>query len=179
MKTSYTLQFGLLLISILLFSCKDNTSSKKENSKNSELKGIVDLEGSDISFSNLESKRVFQSYIQLRNALINSDADGAKNAASDMVSLTGDASGNYQEVALLISSSDDLDVQRALFSELTTVLERMIKGQLTGGKVYKQFCPMAFNNEGAYWLSTEAEIRNPYYGSKMLTCGKVTEIIKM
>lgn len=175
MKTSYSLQLGLLFISVLLISCKENKSSSTENSKNSESKSMVDLEGSDISFSNLETKKVFQNYIQLRNALINSDADGAKKAASDMVSLTGGASGNYQEVASLISSSDDLEAQRVLFSELTTVLEPMIKDKLSGGKVYKQFCPMAFNNDGAYWLSMESEIRNPYFGSKMLTCGKVTE----
>ena len=30
---------------------------------------------------------------------------------------------------------------------------------------------MAFNNEGAYWLSDAEQIRNPYFGDKMLTCG--------
>lgn len=37
---------------------------------------------------------------------------------------------------------------------------------------------MVFNNKGGYWLSTEEEILNPYYGDKMLHCGKVTETIK-
>ncbi len=41
--------------------------------------------------------------------------------------------------------------------------------------VYHQYCPMAFNDLGAYWLSNESEIRNPYFGSKMLMCGEVKD----
>lgn len=47
--------------------------------------------------------------------------------------------------------------------------------EVAGGAVYKQYCPMAFNNDGASWLSAESVIRNPYFGSKMLNCGKITE----
>ncbi len=41
--------------------------------------------------------------------------------------------------------------------------------------VYHQFCPMAFNDAGAYWLSNTSDIKNPYYGKKMLTCGEVKD----
>jgi Cu(I)/Ag(I) efflux system membrane fusion protein len=44
--------------------------------------------------------------------------------------------------------------------------------------VYVQHCPMADNNKGADWLSLEKEIRNPYFGSSMLTCGEVTKEFK-
>jgi hypothetical protein len=40
-------------------------------------------------------------------------------------------------------------------------------------KIYEQFCPMYKNNEGGVWLSMNEEIRNPYFGDKMLKCGKV------
>lgn len=43
--------------------------------------------------------------------------------------------------------------------------------------VYHQFCPMAFNDAGAYWLSSSADIKNPYFGKKMLTCGEVKDSI--
>lgn len=43
---------------------------------------------------------------------------------------------------------------------------------------YYQFCPMANGGKGANWLSKENEVKNPYYGSEMLTCGKVVETIK-
>jgi hypothetical protein len=43
--------------------------------------------------------------------------------------------------------------------------------------LYKDFCPMANNNKGAYWLSEVKDIKNPYFGSKMLKCGNVREQI--
>ena len=44
--------------------------------------------------------------------------------------------------------------------------------------VYIQFCPMADNNKGAYWISLEEEVRNPDYGEAMLTCGEVRDTLK-
>jgi Cu(I)/Ag(I) efflux system membrane fusion protein len=35
-----------------------------------------------------------------------------------------------------------------------------------------------FNKTGAYWLSESADIRNPYYGEAMLTCGETKETMK-
>ena len=43
--------------------------------------------------------------------------------------------------------------------------------------LYKQYCPMAFNDQGAYWLSKEEEVFNPYFGDLMLHCGYVQETI--
>jgi hypothetical protein len=51
------------------------------------------------------------------------------------------------------------------------------KTKLGTGVIYKQFCPMAFDNKGAYWLSSNEEIMNPYFGDKMLHCGKVEETV--
>jgi len=44
--------------------------------------------------------------------------------------------------------------------------------------VYYQFCPMAIDNKGAYWLSEESDIKNPYFGDAMLTCGETKETLK-
>jgi hypothetical protein len=57
-----------------------------------------------------------------------------------------------------------------LFDLLRTV-------QYKGVKLYQQFCPMAFNNTGAHWLSAEMEIFNPYFGDKMLHCGEIKDSI--
>ena len=43
--------------------------------------------------------------------------------------------------------------------------------------VYYQFCPMANDGKGANWLSKENAVKNPYYGSMMLSCGKTVETI--
>jgi hypothetical protein len=44
--------------------------------------------------------------------------------------------------------------------------------------VYYQFCPMAFDNKGAYWISKTEDVRNPYFGLKMLSCGEIVQEIK-
>ncbi len=43
--------------------------------------------------------------------------------------------------------------------------------------IYHDYCPMAFNDQGANWLSNTAQIRNPYIPKKMITCGEVKDSI--
>ncbi|MGY8915099.1 MAG: DUF3347 domain-containing protein, partial [Flavobacteriales bacterium] len=76
-----------------------------------------------------------------------------------------------------IASSDNLKSQRKAFSDLSNEMENLLRGTITSGKIYKDFCPMALNG-GAYWLSAIKDIRNPYYGAQMISCGKVTEVIE-
>ena len=47
-----------------------------------------------------------------------------------------------------------------------------------GQPLYHDHCPMYNENKGAMWLSEMKEVKNPYYGSKMITCGTVEEVIK-
>jgi Cu(I)/Ag(I) efflux system membrane fusion protein len=49
---------------------------------------------------------------------------------------------------------------------------------LMGKTVFYQFCPMMNDGKGAYWLSETKDIRNPYYGEAMLTCGETKETLK-
>ena len=78
-----------------------------------------------------------------------------------------------------IAESDDVEVQRLAFSSLTSGLVSSIKYfGLEGDNVYYQYCPMAFNNKGDYWLSNSDEVLNPYFGDKMLRCGEVVEVIE-
>ncbi len=44
-------------------------------------------------------------------------------------------------------------------------------------KIYHEFCPMAFDDQGAFWLSQSSDIKNPYFGKKMLTCGEVKDTL--
>ena len=43
--------------------------------------------------------------------------------------------------------------------------------------LYKDFCPMYSDGKGATWLSETKEIKNPYLGKKMPTCGSMKEEI--
>lgn len=72
-----------------------------------------------------------------------------------------------------------IDHQREHFITLSSNLTTLVKAlKINGETAYSQFCPMANNGKGAYWLSKEDKVKNPYYGKSMLTCGSVKETLK-
>jgi Cu(I)/Ag(I) efflux system membrane fusion protein len=99
--------------------------------------------------------------------------------------LTGDehiqwmnSTGKLNNLLKNIQSSDEIQGQRKDFSNLSSEFYKAIKKSgLMGKTAYYQFCPMAFNGKGAFWLSSTEEIRNPYFGDRMLTCGDTRETL--
>ena len=77
-----------------------------------------------------------------------------------------------------ISNVTDIKVQRNHFKHLSSHLIKVMQLFGINEKVYVEFCPMADNNNGAYWLSKEEKVINPYFGEAMLTCGEVKQIIE-
>ena len=77
-----------------------------------------------------------------------------------------------------IKENKDTELQREYFMSLSKNMYELIKAAKPAETVYYQFCPMANDGKGANWLSKESAIKNPYYGSQMLSCGKVVETIK-
>ena len=74
--------------------------------------------------------------------------------------------------ATSISEDKDLEKQREHFAALSGNMAALAKSvKLSTTPVYQAYCPM----KKAVWLSNEKAIKNPYYGSQMLTCGKVVE----
>ena len=59
-----------------------------------------------------------------------------------------------------------LDVDKLSVNDLIALIG-------TSQKVYVDFCPMAFDNTGADWISDVQEIKNPYFGDKMMKCGSI------
>ena len=81
--------------------------------------------------------------------------------------------------ASTIMLASQLEEQRTEYSVLSNEFIALVKmSGLTEGQLYVDFCPMALNDKGAYWLSNEKEIKNPYYGEEMLTCGEIKDTIK-
>ena len=75
----------------------------------------------------------------------------------------------------LIAATKELQHQREHFADFSTSMATLLKAvKLTDKPVYQAYCPM----KKAYWLSNTKEKKNPYYGSAMLTCGKVTDTIQ-
>ncbi|PQJ30926.1 hypothetical protein BST92_02815 [Nonlabens arenilitoris] len=153
-----------------LIACKNEAKTKNANEE------TVETSKTELTFSNPDVKNQFRHYIHLKTALVNSDVSEAKSGAKMLMENTDDA--QLKNMLSKISDARDIEEQRTIFSSVTEKMTAIVDESIKNGEVYKQFCPMAFNNEGGYWLSTEREIRNPYFGDKMLKCGKVSETIK-
>ena len=134
------------------------------------------------SFANSfqQSKSVLSVYLELKDALVKTDSKAASAAAKELVAIVDgkddEMSKKLKTDASQILASNDVNVQRTHFNDLSVNVYAMVKNFSENEEtVYKQFCPMAFNNTGAFWLASEKEINNPYFGNKMLHCGMVKE----
>jgi len=74
--------------------------------------------------------------------------------------------------------SDIEQLRKAFQAVSATTIEMTNTLKPLDETIYVLHCPMADNNKGADWLSSEKEIKNPYFGSSMLNCGEVTKEIK-
>ncbi len=171
-----------LIAVVLLNSCKEENKGGQVKSPSAEM---VDSEevaqeaaSSDealLAFNDPKVEAQFQHYIHLKTALVNSDLKEAKSGAAMLMEASDQT--DLKELLAEIATAEDIEVQRTAFSSVTEKITALVESSLAAGEVYKQFCPMAFNNTGGYWLATEKEIRNPYFGDRMLTCGMVKETI--
>ena len=130
-------------------------------------------------------------YLDLKDALVASNSEQTQAMAQKGARIALDISGmqmddmgrshmsQLAEQLAEMASKSTLEDQRGIFIQLS---QNMIQiGQQMQGletKIYVQHCPMANNDKGANWLSLEQEIRNPYYGDAMLTCGSVVGTIE-
>jgi hypothetical protein len=120
---------------------------------------------------------VMTGYFEVKDALVGDDATKAKEAAAALSTVTADYADELNESLQVISTTDDIEAQRVAFESLSMNLYEIAKGGGAGLTIYKQYCPMAFDDKGAFWLSSEKQVLNPYFGASMLRCGKVQEEI--
>lgn len=135
-------------------------------------------------------KSVFDNYFLLKDALVKTDGKTASMKAMDLLraissvkmeTLKMDVHMVWMKVfkdltadAKNISEAKEIQKQRELFKSLSKNTYELIKVSKFTEPVYYQYCPM----QNANWLSKENTVKNPYYGSQMLTCGKTLETIK-
>lgn len=135
---------------------------------------------------------VVAQYFKLKNALVNDQTAPAKSAANDLVQLLAKLQSNslkgseksawetlskkFNDAAGKLKSAKDIAELRKHFEQLSAEVIFLTETYgINQELVYKDYCPMAFNNKGAYWLSETKEITNPYFGASMLACGEVTQ----
>lgn len=125
---------------------------------------------------------ILTGYLEIKDALVETNGLKASQTAEHLLSVLGDANDALTESIRTstrsINANTDPEEQREHFEALSEDIYTLAKSDESSFEtLYRQYCPMAFNNEGAYWLSAQKEIRNPYFGDRMLKCGSVEEVI--
>ncbi|MBL7931084.1 MAG: DUF3347 domain-containing protein [Bacteroidia bacterium] len=137
---------------------------------------------------------VYASYFSLKDALIRTDATSSATSAKALLADLNAVNMNSLEKeehnlfmkylsslkadASKISENKNIDRQREYFTSLSQDMYELMKGIKPGYPVYLDHCPMYNDGKGANWISKETAIKNPYYGSQMMTCGKIIETLK-
>ncbi|MDD2987277.1 DUF3347 domain-containing protein [Flavobacterium sp.] len=169
---------------------KEMNEENKMEANHSEHSGIASTKMQKVN----QLDAVYESYFNLKDALVKTDGKEASAKAKELLtSIDAVKMGelemdvhmvwmkvmkNLQNDATSISKSTDAKKQREFFDTLSESIYELIKISKQEAPVYLQHCPMANDGKGANWLSKENAIKNPYYGSMMLSCGKTVETIK-
>lgn len=136
---------------------------------------------------------VFENYFTLKEALVKTDGKTASTQSKELLSAINAVQmeslktdehvvwmkvvGDLKNTATAIAAAQDVAIQRSYFDVLSASIYQLTKVSKQNSPTYFQYCPMANDGKGANWLSKENAIKNPYFGSMMLSCGKTVEIL--
>jgi hypothetical protein len=133
-----------------------------------------------------QSTQLVDYYLQIKDALVADNKEAAAKAGGMLISavanfdttsyssgeeLSGileDAKAHAEQI-----SNSQIEEQRLHFEKLSNDMVDLVGITGTEKTLYQDYCPMANNNKGAQWLSAGREIKNPYFGSKMMNCGSI------
>jgi copper chaperone CopZ len=139
-------------------------------------------------------EQTYSLYFLLKDALVKDDGSLAslksKELLSELNSVKMEALGGKEHAAFMkyfadlktdvghIAETKDISSQRERFTNLSENMYELMKVAKPPYTIYLDNCPMFNDGKGANWISKESSIKNPYYGSQMLTCGKIKETLK-
>ncbi|RYY20379.1 MAG: DUF3347 domain-containing protein [Chitinophagaceae bacterium] len=184
----------IAVASISILACNSDDKQSQETSVTGTDTSQTEAQASPGVNSINPIKEVVSSYLNLKNALANDDGKAAALAGSavqkaianaDTASFSADQKKMFAEVnedaiehaEHIAANATNIEHQREHFETLSKDLYDMVKAFGTSQTLYQTHCPMYNKNKGANWLSETKEVKNPYFGSKMLTCGEVKEQI--
>ena len=137
--------------------------------------------------------KIYESYFQLKDALVASNTEMAKEKANELnalvaamqtMNMSPEIKSSWTKVSKSLSENVEkiakakaINEQRTHFAALSTNVYDLIKSDKTSTTMYYAYCPMANKGKGGSWLSLEKDIKNPFYGQSMLKCGSVKETI--
>lgn len=134
-------------------------------------------------------------YYKLKNALVADKPSLADTSAIEMVPITDSLISYTQNrntdlqpyidtvkisaIRIIGTLGKGNDEKRPVFSKMSDALYQLVKkADLKNADIYYDHCPMAFNEKGANWLSSTADIENPYLDKKMQDCGDIADSLK-
>ena len=192
----------MALIAIAFTACNNGNNTVTENKNSADnVKGklvptdtIAAASVAGITHA-VSVKAIVAAYLQLKNAFANDNTTLAAAAGTslqeafktfDKTALTATQKKTFEDVEddakehaeHIGKNGGNIAHQREHFEMLSKDMYDLIKAFGGGQVLYKDFCPMYNNNKGAFWISETKEIKNPYLGKAMPTCGTVKEEIK-
>jgi len=180
---------------ISLTACKNNEKAAVDNN-NTAANTVMAPVSSRLNHSATQQLMgVVTRYYALKNALVAAKAPAAETAAAElalsarhMQTVLAEDTVNKAALAPFLDSvvtqcsavqiikDETCEQQRIVFEVISSNMYALLKkADVRNARIFHQYCPMAFNDKGAYWLSGESDILNPYFGKKMLECGEVTD----
>ena len=189
-KMKLTKSIATIMALSVLFACGGKTerseqdetkteNSSKHTAHSQETKTKGKKYDASIDYSNEESESLI-AYYELKDALVNSDINAASSAGKKLAESIAEEKLLVDKDAVeIVSNSNELTEIRSAFEQISVDMYKNLQdGTIPSSQIlYKQYCPMAFENKGAYWLSNMKEVYNPYFGDQMLHCGRVEETI--
>ncbi|GAB4466934.1 MAG: DUF3347 domain-containing protein [Thermoflexibacter sp.] len=178
----YILPISFVFTVLVLSACgsgqQETSQEASQEKKTTKIKlEVPNFDTTRISKADVEA--MINPYLSLKDAFVASNAERSQKLAEELANaIQNEALQSVKADAQAIQQSTDLESQRLSFYQLSAKIFFLVKN-IGGNKepLYQQYCPMAFNDQGAYWLSKENKIRNPYFGDEMLTCGIVNEAL--
>ena len=181
------------LISFSLLSCGEKPSTS-ESQEETHASGDASSANSVSVSSSKTTSGIIDAYLAVKDALVADDAVTAATKSANLVAalksydIAGAQANDPEELERLQVEATgfaeklagaDIAAQRESFQALSVVLKDVLKIAGTDRTLYHQYCPMYKGNTGGMWLSASEEIKNPLFGSSMLTCGRVEETLAL
>jgi Cu(I)/Ag(I) efflux system membrane fusion protein len=162
-----------------------NQDKNEDSAKGTEMK----MEIPDKAQNSL--RKSIAPYLKMKDAFVDGNVQGVSTFAkatleeiqsiseSDLGTMEKSHVSKIKRMLIAIAENDNLENQRSHFVVLNQNMVPIIMNiDPIEPKVFIQKCPMANNNKGAFWISADGEIRNPYYGEQMMTCGSVIDSLE-
>ena len=135
-----------------------------------------ELEGWELSPEG--ARDVFSSYFDLQEALAADDLEASQKVAGQLSELaTVQSFEPAKKMVAQLSSAKDLEGLRKEFEPLSLALIQLAPSYAGPDlALFQAHCPMAFKNQGGDWLQRTDQLRNPYFGARMLKCGDIEPV---